>query len=308
MQITIDEFLDFLAIERNAAANTVESYRRDLRHYERFLESEGIAEIREISSETILKFLNFLGELGLADASIGRTLSAVRMFHRYTLAERYAAADPSENISISRKSQKFPSVLEVHEIEMILDAPDVTQPLGLRDKSLLEFMYATGARVSEALGVEQGDYFSRQGFVRILGKGRKERLVPVGEEAAYWMEQYQMHGRPALANPLFSRDVLFLNNRGRKLSRMGAWKILRKHVEQAGIQKHVSPHTLRHSFATHLLEGGADLRVVQELLGHVDISTTQIYTHLDREYLREVLMQFHPLANRKTRDLNGSDR
>jgi len=308
MQTIIDEFLDFLAIERNAAANTIESYRRDLRHYRQFLESLGIVEIAEIRSETILSFLNFLNGLGLAATSIGRTLSAVRMLHRYALAERYVANDPSENITISRKSQNLPSVLDVHEIEMILDAPDITQPLGLRDKSLLEFMYATGARVSETLGVEQGDYFPEQGFMRIFGKGRKERLVPVGEEAAYWIEQYRTHSRLLLANPWVSRDVLFLNNRGRKLSRMGIWKILRRHVDRVGIRKHVSPHTLRHSFATHLLEGGADLRVVQELLGHADISTTQIYTHLDRDYLREVFMQFHPLAKWKTRDLNGADR
>ncbi|RME02072.1 MAG: site-specific tyrosine recombinase XerD, partial [Calditrichaeota bacterium] len=155
---------------------------------------------------------------------------------------------------------------------------------------------ATGARVSEALEVKQGDYFPTEAFVRLYGKGRKERLVPVGEEAALWIRKYQNFGRPQLANPFRSQDYLFLNHHGRRLSRMGAWKILKKYVDELGIQKHVSPHTIRHSFATHLIEGGADLRVVQELLGHADISTTQIYTHLDRMYLREVLMQFHPLA------------
>ena len=302
MQAYIEEFLDYLVVERNVAANTVEAYRRDLRHYLQYLQSIAIEQFQQVQSQTIHDFLSFLKSLGLADTSIARILSAIRMFHRYLLAERYLKVDPTDAVSISRNSHKLPAVLEIHEIEAILECPDTTATLGLRDKALLEFLYATGARISEALEVTRSDYFVDEGFVRLFGKGRKERLVPVGEEAALWIQNYEKMARPQLANPFHSRDYLFLNSRGRKLSRMGAWKILRKYLDELGIKKHVSLHTIRHSFATHLLEGGADLRVVQELLGHADISTTQIYTHLDRFYLREVLLEFHPLnrAKRKT--------
>ncbi len=296
MQSLVQEFLDFLTVERNVAPNTIDAYRRDLKHYTRFLQSSHINQFAGVTPEHIHSFLAVLDALGLANTSIARMLSAIRMFHRYLLAEHYVPTDPTATISFSRKSPKLPAYLEIHEVEAILERPDVSTPLGLRDRALLEFLYATGARISEALEVKQGDYFPTEAFVRLYGKGRKERLVPVGEEAALWIRKYQNFGRPQLANPFRSQDYLFLNHHGRRLSRMGAWKILKKYVDELGIQKHVSPHTIRHSFATHLIEGGADLRVVQELLGHADISTTQIYTHLDRMYLREVLMQFHPLA------------
>ncbi len=299
METLIEEFLDYLAIERNVADNTLAAYRTDLKHYQRYLRDSSIDSPHHIKSETVLGFLNYLKSLELADTSIARMFSAVRMFHRYILNENYVDSDPTETVSLSRRAQKLPIVLEVHEVEALLELPDTSQPLGLRDRALLEFMYATGCRISEALHVQQSDYFPKERFVRLFGKGRKQRYVPIGEEAAFWIEQYQKFGRPVLANPFVSQDVLFLNRRGKKLSRMGAWKILHRYFQQLNLDKHVTPHTLRHSFATHLIEGGADLRVVQELLGHADISTTQIYTHLDRQYLREVLLEFHPLARRQ---------
>lgn len=295
MQTHVKEFLDFLVVERNMAANTIEAYSRDLKHYLDFLAQSNIRLLENINPDLIFSFLLELNDIGLAESSQARLLSAVKSFHKYVVNERYCSHNPAENISIKRSPQQLPAVLEIHEIELILDLPDSSEPLGLRDKAMFEFLYATGARISEVLNVTQGDYFPDDGFVRLFGKGRKERIVPVGEEAAHWLRRYQSHGRPLLADAFRSMDVMFLNRLGGKLTRMGAWKLLRKYVDMSGIKKHVSPHTFRHSFATHLLEGGADLRAVQEMLGHADISTTQIYTHLDKAYLREVIQQFHPL-------------
>ncbi|MFQ5631451.1 MAG: site-specific tyrosine recombinase XerD [bacterium] len=301
MQTHAQEFLDFLIVERNLAENTIEAYRRDLMHYLEYLFQVSTRNLDEISPDTIYDFIFYFQDLGLAEASLSRKLSAVKSFHKYVLNEQYCSHNPAETVSIKRSPQKLPAVLEIHEIEMILELPETDQPLGLRDKALFEFLYATGARISEALNLTQGDCFPDDGFVRLYGKGRKERIVPIGEEAAHWLKRYQIHGRPLLADAFRSQDVMFLNRRGGKLTRMGAWKLLRKYVDLSGIKKHVSPHTFRHSFATHLLEGGADLRAVQEMLGHADISTTQIYTHLDKAYLREVIQEFHPLEQMRRR-------
>ncbi|MFQ5632118.1 MAG: site-specific tyrosine recombinase XerD [bacterium] len=295
MQSHVKEFLDFLVVERNLAENTIDAYRRDLMHYLEYLAQTGANSLETITPDDIRAFVFYFQEIGLAETSLARKLSAVKSFHKYVINEQYCSHNPAETVSIKRSPQDLPAVLEIHEIEAILELPETDQPLGLRDKCLFEFLYATGARISEALDVTQGDYFPDDGFVRLFGKGRKERIVPVGEEAAHWLQQYRLHGRPLLANALRSQDVMFLNRFGSQLTRMGAWKLLRKYVDLSGVKKHVSPHTFRHSFATHLLEGGADLRAVQEMLGHADISTTQIYTHLDKAYLREILQQFHPL-------------
>jgi integrase/recombinase XerD len=270
-----------------------------LKHYLDFLSLIDLHTLEDITSDNIYAFVYHFNSIGLADTSLARMLSAVKSFHKYAINERYCSHNPAENVAIKRNPQELPAVLEIHEIELLLELPDTTEPFGLRDKGMFEFLYATGARISEVLNVTRGDYFPDEGFVRLYGKGRKERIVPVGEEAAHWLRQYQLHGRPLLANALLSQDVMFLNRFGSKLTRMGAWKLLRKYVDMSGIKKHVSPHTFRHSFATHLLEGGADLRAVQEMLGHADISTTQIYTHLDKAYLREVLQEFHPLEQRR---------
>ncbi|MDZ7260898.1 MAG: tyrosine recombinase XerD, partial [candidate division KSB1 bacterium] len=235
-----------------------------------------------------------LRDVGLAPSSMARNLSAIRMFHRFLMGENITYRDPTETILLPKLSKRLPTVLDIWEVEKLLEQPDVSQPLGLRDRALLEFLYATGVRASELISLKQSQLFFPQGFVRVFGKGAKERMVPIGEQAIFYVQHYQNTTRMVLAQRGLSTDVLFLNRRGQPLSRMGLWKILRFYVLKAGIAKSVSPHTLRHSFATHLLEGGADLRAVQEMLGHADISTTQIYTHLDREYLKEVHRRFHP--------------
>ncbi len=295
----ISEFLSYLAAERNLAKNTISAYDRDLMHYQSWLLSIEIFQLKKIERNHILQFLNALEKLHLTEASIARKCSAIRMFHRYILTENYCDTDPADLVSYKRKKQSLPDVLDIAEIEAVIDSIDASSPLGLRDLALVEFLYGTGCRISEALDFERADFYAEDHFVRLTGKGRKSRLVPVGEVAILAMLNYLRFGRPALANPLISQDVFFLNNRGRKLSRMGAWKIIRKYLDAAHIEKHASPHTFRHSFATHLLEGGADLRAVQEMLGHANISTTQLYTHIDRSYLHTVIRDFHPLEQRR---------
>jgi len=294
MQSHITEFLDFLQAEKHLARNTIESYRFDLRRYSDFLAENKILSPNQISPQNIRALLMELTLAGYATTSIGRQLSAIRMFHRYLLGEKYCDRDPSAGITIPRQSQKIPEVLSIPEVERVLQQPDTSTALGIRDRAWLEFLYATGARVSEVIEISLNDLFFNQNFVRIFGKGSKERLVPIGEMAIQWVTMYCEEVRPRLARRQRTQEKVFLNARGGKLSRMGCWKILRRYVQAAGIKKHASPHTLRHSFATHLLEGGADLRAVQEMLGHASLATTQIYTHLDRAYLKEVLRQFHP--------------
>ena len=285
-------FLNYLAAERGLSSNTVEAYGRDVARYLRFLRERGVGP-EEAGPEDVRELLNRLGDCGLGPASLARNLSAVRTFHRFLLEEGIREADPTELEVPPKRARKLPHVLSVEEVERLLSQPDTNTPLGMRDKAMLECMYATGVRVSELLNVRLGDLLWEVGVVRVSGKGGRERLVPVGELALDALRIYLREARPKLARA-GSGDLTFLNRRGGRLSRMGFWKILRNYARSAGISKPVSPHTLRHSFATHLLEGGADLRAVQEMLGHRDISTTQIYTHLDREYLREVIRTFHP--------------
>jgi integrase/recombinase XerD len=294
MEEYLTEFLDYLQTEKNAARNTIASYQFDLKRYLDFLSSHNVQLLSRIAPQDIRAFLVELSGVGYATTSIGRQLAAIRMFHRYLTGEKYCEADPSANISVPRQSQKLPHVLSIAEIERLLEQPDGEEKLGIRDRALLEFLYATGARVSEAITASLGDLFLKQSFVRLLGKGSKERLVPIGGIAIEWLNRYLEHVRPSLAARRRTLERVFLNRRGGGLSRMGVWKILRRYLEESGIDRPASPHTLRHSFATHLLEGGADLRAVQEMLGHASLATTQIYTHLDRAYLKEVHRQFHP--------------
>jgi len=297
----VAEFLDYLQTERNMARNTVLSYRIDLTRYVEFLHYRNIAHPSQSSSSDIRALLKELSEAGYASTSIARLLTAIRMFHRYLVGEQYADKDPAATLSFPKKIQRLPGVLEIHEIERLLEAPNLETPLGLRDRALLEFLYATGVRVSELTSVRLSDYYPSEAWVRVIGKGNRERLVPIGEQAIEWVEKYAREVRPKLLSKKRKTDYLFLNFRGSKLSRVGFWKILKAHARAAEISKRISPHTLRHSFATHLLEGGADLRAVQEMLGHVSIITTQIYTHLDRAFLKEVHRQFHP---RERHDVN----
>ena len=288
-------FLDFVRLERGLAEHTVEAYRRDLDRYLMLLTAQGACGVGDASQADVLALLRLLGDLGLEASSVARNLTAVRMYHRFLQAEGLAKRDPTEHLNPPRPGRKLPVVLNIFEVERLMAEPDWETPLGLRDRALLEVLYGAGLRVSELTGLERSHMLFSLEVVRVVGKGSRERVVPIGSESEVWVTRYLEQVRPELTRP-GSEDVVFLNWRGGRLSRMGVWKLLRQYVRKAGIEKRVSPHTLRHSFATHLLEGGADLRAVQEMLGHVDIATTQIYTHVDREYLKEVHRTFHPRA------------
>jgi len=294
MEDFLHEFLNFLRIEKNASKNTVASYQNDLLRYLDYLYNQGIREFSAIKPSHIQGLVYVLGGVGLAASSTARNLSAIRMFHKFLVREGYVEHDPTLNITFPNQPKTLPNALTQFEIEAILEQPSLDRPRGLRDRALIEFLYAAGLRVSELISVSLSDLFFDEGFIRIVGKGSKERLVPIGGQAVHFTTRYLKEVRSGLLRGQERSDRVFLNMRGRPLSRMGVWKILRGYVVKAAIKKDVSPHTFRHSFATHLIEGGADLRAVQEMLGHADISSTQIYTHLDREYLKEVHRSFHP--------------
>jgi integrase/recombinase XerD len=291
----LEAFARYQALERGASPNTVAAYRRDLRHLVDFLEGQGVDGPAGASAAVVREFVFRLKDLGLAPTSIRRHISAVRTYYRFLLAEGLVARDPTDRLTSPKKWRTLPSVLTVSEMERLLGAPHADDPLAWRDRALVEFGYATGARVSEVVGVQVKDVLFDEGLVRLFGKGRKERLVPIGRRALGAVALYHREVRARLEKGN-GRGILFLNARGTPLSRVGAWGIIKKLTRSAGITKRVTPHTLRHTFATHLLEGGADLRAVQEMLGHADLSTTQIYTRVDRDYLRSVHRQFHPRA------------
>ncbi len=290
-------YLTHLQLERNLSPNTLAAYAADLARYDGFLAEHAVAAPGEVSDSHVRGFLRLLYDLGLAPASTARNLAAVRGLHRFLVDEGLASADPTELIDAPKLPKRLPSVLSSGEVARLIESPDAGTPLGLRDRALLELLYAAGLRVSEAIDLTQAQLFFEVGFVRVTGKGSKERLVPVGRQAIEWITRWQNEGRPKLVrNRAKTKDAVFLNFRGTPLSRNAVWEIVRRAATDAEIdaERHVHPHTLRHSFATHLIEGGADLRAVQEMLGHADITTTQIYTHLDRAYLREVHRTHHP--------------
>jgi integrase/recombinase XerD len=291
----VERFDDFLALEQGASVQTSRAYKLDIARFVTYVSMKGAASASEVGTRGLREYVYHLKDLGLAPASIRRNVSAVRSYFKFLLGEGLVVRDPSERLETPRRWRTLPEVLAVEEIEKLLAAPSLDEPLAFRDRAMLELAYGAGLRVSEWISLSVRDVMLQDHLVRVFGKGAKERLVPIGRKAIGATAIYLRELRPSLEKGE-GKGVLFLNARGQPLSRMGAWKILRKYVRQAGITKPVSPHTLRHSFATHLLEGGADLRAVQEMLGHVDISTTQIYTHIDREYLRSVHKQFHPRA------------
>jgi len=289
----IERFDDFLALEQGASVETSKAYKLDIERFVTYEQVKGAASPNEVGSRSLREYIYHLKDLGLAAASIRRNISAVRTYFKFLLGEGHVVRDPSERLETPKRWRTLPEVLTVDEVERLLAAPSLDQPLAFRDRAMLEVAYGAGLRVSEWISLAVRDAMLQDHLVRVFGKGAKERLVPIGRRAIGAIAIYLRELRPTLERGE-GKGILFLSARGQPLSRMGAWKILRKYVDQAGITKPVSPHTLRHSFATHLLEGGADLRAVQEMLGHVDISTTQIYTHIDREYLRSVHKQFHP--------------
>jgi integrase/recombinase XerD len=291
----LERFSDFLALEQGASPRTSEAYRRDVDRLTMYVVAKGGRAPNDISSRLLRDFVYHLKDLGLAPASIRRNVSSIRTYFRFLLGDGHVVRDPSERLETPKRWRSLPDVLSVEEVGRLLAAPSLDEPLTFRDRALLELAYGAGLRVSEWITLSVRDVLFEEGLVRVFGKGSKERLVPIGRSAIGAVAIYLRELRPRLERGE-GKGVLILNARGRPLTRMGAWKILRHYVEKAQIAKHVSPHTLRHSFATHLLEGGADLRAVQEMLGHADISTTQIYTHVDREYLRAVHKQYHPRA------------
>ena len=289
----LERFADFLTLEKGSSPRTREAYGRDIGRLAEFAASKGVKAPGELTQRQLREYIYHLKDLGLSPASIRRGVSAIRTYYRFLLGDGVVTRDPSERLETPKRWRELPDVLSVAEVGTLLDAPTLDDPLYFRDKAMLELAYGAGLRVSEWISVGVKDVLMENGVVRVFGKGSKERLVPIGRSAISALAIYLRELRPKLERGQ-GKGALFLNARGTPLSRMGAWKILRKYVDRAKIEKHVSPHTLRHSFATHLLEGGADLRAVQEMLGHVDISTTQIYTHVDREYLRSVHRQYHP--------------
>jgi len=289
----VERFDDFLALEQGASVQTSKAYKLDIARFVTYVSVKGAASASEVGTRVLREYVYHLKDLGLAPASIRRNVSAVRSYFKFLLGEGLVVRDPSERLETPKRWRTLPEVLGVEEIEKLLAAPSLDEPLAFRDRAMLELAYGAGLRVSEWISLNVRDVMLKDHLIRVFGKGAKERLVPIGRKAIGATAIYLRELRPSLEKGE-GKGVLFLNARGQPLSRMGAWKILRKYVRLAGITKPVSPHTLRHSFATHLLEGGADLRAVQEMLGHVDIATTQIYTHIDREYLRSVHKQFHP--------------
>lgn len=294
MNIFLKEYLSILKLEKNLSENTIQSYRNDLSSFIKFLEGYNISDPSEIKQKHLSDFFKSLKDIGLSSRSASRYHSALKGFFKYLYINKYIKKSPIDKISAPKLSKYLPSVLNVNEIDLILSKPDIDDKLGLRDKAVLELLYACGLRVSELINLKISNLFFSEEVIRVFGKGSKERIVPIGSSAVKWINKYLIRSRIILEKKMKSENYLFLNSRGTKLSRMGIWKIVEKYVKETNIKKEVHPHTFRHSFATHLLEGGADLRAVQEMLGHSDISTTQIYTHIDRDYIKQMHRDFHP--------------
>ena len=289
----LDQFLNYLEIERGLSANTLEAYGRDLSRYLEFLQQAGVTALGDVRQAQLLDFLGALKKGGIAARSRARSLSALRMFHRYLLQEKYLATDPTALLESPRALPPLPGLLSQAEVEQLLLVPLGEGALALRDRAMLEILYATGMRVSELVGLRRGDLKLDIGCLNAFGKGGKQRLIPLGEMALETLHDYLQKGRPQLVKDGRS-EAVFLNRRGAGMSRQGFWKNLKRFALLAGISREVYPHLLRHSFATHLLENGADLRTVQTMLGHADISTTQIYTHVMQERLKKIHQQYHP--------------
>nr|WP_244361582.1 site-specific tyrosine recombinase XerD [Dolosigranulum pigrum] len=296
-QEALAEYIIYLKIERGLSANTVTSYKRDIEKYLTFLTEKKITQLDEVSRFEILDFLQTLRQSGAADNSIIRMVSSLRKFHQYLKRESIVSDDPMQLIDTPKKASTLPKAISPQAVEQLLEAPDTTTPLGVRDRTILELMYATGLRISELVNLKLSDMHLTMGFIQTMGKGEKERIIPLGEIASQWLDHYLDGARVYLQDQSAeTSEYVFLNSRGKSLSRQGVWKKVKQLALEAGIDQNVTPHTLRHSFATHLLENGADLRMVQELLGHADISTTQIYTHITKTRLKQVYSDYHPRA------------
>ena len=292
----IREYKNYLKIEQGLSDNTFENYLRDIARYQHWFEREKEKKTPlRINTNEVREFIHFLAEdCFLNERSIARNISSIRSFHSFLVLEDYTASDPTDLLDTPRLSRKLPTVLTVPEVDKIFAAIDMSNDLGTRNRAMLETLYSSGLRVSELVNMEMQNLYLEEGFVRVFGKGSKERLVPLGDSASKFIVLYLEHVRNQAAPKQGEEDQLFLNRRGKRLTRNMVFIIIKELAETAGINKTVSPHTFRHSFATHLIEGGADLRAVQEMLGHESITTTEIYLHLDRDYLKEVHKTFHP--------------
>ncbi|MBU6948037.1 site-specific tyrosine recombinase XerD [Staphylococcus haemolyticus] len=295
METIIEEYLKFIQIEKGLSENTIGAYRRDLKKYQLYMQEQKIAHIDFIDRQTIQECLGSLIDQGASAKSIARFISTIRSFHQFALREKYAAKDPTVLIETPKYEKKLPDVLDVEEVIQLLETPDLTKNNGYRDRTILELLYATGMRVTELIQIEIEDVNLIMGFVKAFGKGNKERIIPLGDTVIEYLDTYINTVRPQLLKKTVT-NVLFLNLHGRPLTRQGIWKLIKQYGLRANITKTLTPHTLRHSFATHLLENGADLRAVQEMLGHSDISTTQLYTHVSKTQIRQMYNQFHPRA------------
>jgi len=293
MKEDIEEFINYLAVERGLADNTMLAYRQDLKKYSLFLSKKGVKEAKHVKRDHITDFMYDQKKKGLSANSICRRLAAIKVFHRFLVRERIVSEDPTNLVDTPRIWKRVPDVLSIGEIESMINAAKGRGWQAIRDKAILELFYASGMRVSELLNLNMENVNLELGYVRCIGKGRKERIIPIGKRACESIERYYASARKKLVKDR-STLTLFLSRLGKKISRQSIWKIIKNYAHKAKIKREIKPHTLRHSFATHLLEHGADLRSVQEMLGHSDISTTQIYTHVDRERLKSIHKQFHP--------------
>jgi len=293
MNILIDQYLNFLLVEKGLSRTTLESYSRDLVRYQEFIQDSGSRNISETDTALILKHMIALRNAGLGARSRARHLVSIRGFYRFAVQEKVLKHDPSRLVDLPKTGLKLPDVLSVEEVSQLLSTPDPAKPIGARDAAMLELLYAAGLRVSELVNLKLQDINLEAGFVRVLGKGSKERVVPIGLPAKEKIEFYLENSKKILLKNRIS-PYLFVARAAKPMTRQGFWKLLRRYAAQAHLNKKVTPHSLRHSFATHLLEGGADLRAVQIMLGHVDISTTQIYTHVTRKHLKDLHKRFHP--------------
>jgi integrase/recombinase XerD len=291
------DFMHFLIVEKGLAQNTIVSYERDLKGYLHYLKNiENITDLNEVKRVQVVHFLGHLKDQGKSSKTLARHTASIRSFHQFLIREKVVDHDPTVHIDSPKLERSLPKVLSMEEVETLLESPKLKNHFDYRDKAMLELLYATGMRVSELIGLNSGDIHLTMGFVRCIGKGNKERIIPIGSTATTVIQTYLEKARYKFLSGKQREDALFLNHHGKRLTRQGFWKILKKLVAEAGIEKELTPHTLRHSFATHLLENGADLRAVQEMLGHADISTTQIYTHVTKTRLKEVYTKFHPRA------------
>jgi len=293
LDILVDQYLNYLVLEKGLSEKTVESYSSDLVRYLEFLKQKGVKKIADADTPLILKHLIALRDAGLGSRSCARHLITLRGFYKFLVQERIIEYDPAKLIDLPKSGLKLPDVLTVAEVNLLLNMPDTGKPLGKRNAAMIELLYAAGLRVSELVNLKFLDVNLEACFVRVLGKGSKERVVPIGVCAKEKIHDYINTARPLLLKERTS-PYLFVARAGKPMTRQGFWKLLKQYAQQAGIKKKIAPHSLRHSFASHLIEGGADLRAVQVMLGHVDISTTQIYTHIAREHLRQMHEKYHP--------------